>query len=229
MKKGKFLVIEGTDGSGKGTQLKLLEEKLKLLKIPFETIDFPRYEENVYGELIGQYLQGDLGSKEDVNPYLISLAYAGDRLLAKPKIEKWLKEGKLVIANRYTTSNKAYMSAQMFEKSRRRYLDWLDKLEYQTNGLPKEDMVILLYLDPLTSYKNVGSKSKRSYLKNKSYDIHEQDLKYQHKVALNYLQLAKEEGNWEIINCLEGKVMKPPETIHQELVELLKTKRIIRG
>src|SRR5438045_2336719 len=113
MKKGFLIVIEGIDGSGKTTQANLLSGYLKSKNIPHEVINFPRYEDNLYGKLIRRYLNGEFGEAKKVDPYLMSLAYAGDRNLAKPLIENWLLEGKIVVANRYVSSNKAHMGANL--------------------------------------------------------------------------------------------------------------------
>ena len=107
MSKGFLIVIDGIDGSGKSIQVDLLSKYLEEKNIPFEIISFPRYEDNEYGKLVKRYLEGEFGGINEVNPYLISLAYAGDRALAKPLIENWLNGGQVVIANRYVSSSKA--------------------------------------------------------------------------------------------------------------------------
>lgn len=226
MGNGKFIVLEGTDGSGKGTQLELLADKLKSLKIKFKKIDFPRYEENEYGKLIGRYLKGDFGGLNEVNPYLASLPYAGDRMLAGPQINKWLKEGNLVISNRYVLSNKAYMGAR-FEKDRKQFLNWLDNLEYKVNKIPREDLVIFLYVHPEIGQNNVDLKANRQYLGNKKRDILEEELEYQIKVLDVYLQLAKQNPNWIVLECTVNGQMKTKEEIHREILETLKAKGIL--
>lgn len=227
MKKGKFVVIDGTDGSGKGTQVELLKQKLSELKVPFEVIDFPRYEDNDYGKLVGRYLKGEFGSMESLSPYLIALTYAGDRALAKPLIEKWLAEGKLVIANRYVPSNKAFSAARMSPKEGREFIDWDDKLEYETNKIPREDLVLLLYVDPKVIQQNVDQKEVRGYMGKKARDIHEANFEYQKKVAKMYLQLAKSEDHWHIVQCMQGKTMRSREEIHEEIIHVLKDKKLM--
>ncbi len=134
--KGHFFVIDSTDGSGKGTQIKLLNKYFKENGISSETVDFPRYEDNIYGQMVGDYLKGKFGSVQEVDPYLASLMYAGDRLLAKPLVEKHLTGGKIVMANRYVSSNKAFMSAKLPVGERQKFIDWIDRLEYKTNTIP---------------------------------------------------------------------------------------------
>jgi dTMP kinase len=227
--RGRFIVIEGTDGSGKGTQINLLEERLRKEGVDLKIVDFPQYESNLYGKLVGRYLKGEFGGLEDVNPYLASLAYAGDRLLAKPQIEKWLAEGNLVIANRYELSNKAYMSARLPEDQRAEYASWLDDLEYNTNGLPKEELVVFLYVPPNIGQKNVDQKLKRNYLGNKKRDIMESDLNYLKEVANIYLSMAASNPNWAVIECTENGLMKSREEIHQQIVSILIEKGVLKN
>jgi len=158
-KQGKLIVIDGIDGTGKTTQIELLKQalvsqgplrpplawlrRLSEASVPLEAISFPRYEDNIYGKLIRRYLEGEFGSIDKVHPYLMSCIFAGDRALAKPLIEKWLSEGKLVLVNRYVSSSKAHMGANLPEEKRKEFVKWLDELEYGTNKIPKEDLTIL--------------------------------------------------------------------------------------
>lgn len=212
--KGVLIVIDGVDGSGKTTQVNLLAEILIEKNIPFEIINFPRYEESIYGELIARYLEGEFGSTKEVNPYLIALAYAGDRVLAKPFIESELSEGKVVIANRYISASKAHLSANLPEDKREEFMAWIDRLEYQTNGMPKEDLTILLSVDANIGQENVSDSRKP--------DIHEQNLSHLKEAQKVYLELSKAEDNWFVINCMEGNKMKDKEDINQEVVAILK-------
>lgn len=210
-KQGKLIVIEGIDGSGKTTQVNLLADYLKSRKITHEVISFPRYEDNIYGRLIRRYLNGEFGGIEKVDSYLLSLAYAGDRSLAKPVIEHWLSEGKIVIANRYVASNKAHMGANLPDGQREEFMRWLDELEYKANSIPKESLTILLSISPEITQKNVT---------NKHHDIHEQDLNHLRKAFDIYLKLSESENNWYAVNCLEKKQMKSAQDIHQEVVKI---------
>ena len=145
---GKLIVIDGIDGSGKTTQIELLGKYLSEKNIPYEVINFPRYGENIYADLITRYLEGEFGSINEINPYLMALTFAGDRLLAKPLIEGWLAAGKVVIANRYVSASKAHLGANLPEDQRENFMEWVDKLEYETNSTPKPDLNILLNVDP---------------------------------------------------------------------------------
>ncbi len=218
---GKFIVIEGTDGAGKTTQIKLLESALKKESIAYKVIDFPRYKDNEYGKLIRRYLLGEFGNLENVSPYLASLPYAGDRLLAKPQITKWLEQGKLVIANRYAASNKAHMVVKLPLEKRQKFIDWLDNLEYKVNKIPEEDLVILLFLNhPKIAQKNINIRGRQK-------DIHEDNLKYQKEVSYAFLNLSKQEKNWQVVNCAKNNKMRKPEEIHKEILSILKKKNVL--
>lgn len=210
--KSKLLVFEGIDGSGKTTQIQLLEKYLQEKNITFEIISFPRYEDNTYGKLIRKYLNGEMGELKKIDPYLIAPSYAGDRLLAKPLIENWLNEGKLVIANRYISSSKAHLGANLVEEKREEFMRWLDQLEYQTNGIPRSDLNILLNVDPKTGHINVQGGQK---------DIHEDNLNHLEEASKIYLELSKGEDNWKVVDCMEGAKMKDKEAIHKSVVEIL--------
>lgn len=215
-KQGKLIVMDGIDGSGKTTQIELLAQSLKEQNIPHEVISFPRYEDNIYGKLIKRYLTGEFGSINEVNPYLMALAYAGDRALAKAQIEKWLSDGKVVLANRYISASKAHMGANLPENKRVEFMDWLDELEYQTNGMPKEDLTILLTVDPKKGQLNVSGKG--------TADLHEQNLKHLQEAHQIYLSLAKSETNWYLVDCMSGESMKVKEDIHREIMQIVKDK-----
>jgi dTMP kinase len=227
-KRGHFIVIEGGDGAGKATQVRLLRKKLQIARIPTEVMEFPRYTGNPYGKLISQYLKGEFGDIDEVNTYLISLAYAGDRFLAKPQILNWLKAKYFVIADRYTPSNLAYMAAKMPSENRQTFIDWLDDLEYNINGIPREEIVIYLYVPVKISSENIRKRGSNDSSRIESHDIHERNQKYLQEVESIYLKLAKEEPHWVVINCLnkEGQ-LRSKEEIHQDIIYSLKDKKIL--
>ncbi len=223
-KKGLLIVIDGTDGSGKATQIDLLKKALKEKGINFETIDFPRYEDNIYGKLIGRYLSGEFGDLGQVNPYLMSLVFAGDRKMATPLIREWLDDGKIVIANRYVSSNKAHMGANLSENERPSFFRWIDELEYKANDLPKEDLTILLYVDAKLGQKNVDGKHTRKHLGSVTRDIHEASLKHLDEANKVYLALAKVNLSWKVVECMSNGYMKSKEEIHKEVMKIFDKK-----
>lgn len=211
---GNLIVFEGIDGSGKTTQIKLLTKLLKVKKIPFEVISFPQYGQNEYAQKIFDYLSGKLGNLKEVDPYEMAKLYASDRKTVKDKIENWLAEGKLVIANRYVSSSKAHLGANLAEEKRADFIKWIDQLEYQENSLPKEDLTVLLSVDPKTGQKNSKTKNHP--------DIHEDNLSHLTKTREIFLQLAKHEQDWVVVDCMSNFQMKSPEEIQKEVVAELK-------
>src|SRR3989338_1596391 len=168
MKKGKLIVFEGADGSGKTTQSKLLLKYLKGRKIACEYVSFPRYEDSLWGGMVRRFLRGEFGKLNEIDPYLASILYAGDRMTAAPMLRRWLDSGKIVIANRYIGSNIGHMGAKLkTQNSKLKYIKWLEQLEYVENGIPKEDLVIFLYV-PIAVSKNL--------MKGRTLDIHERDF-----------------------------------------------------
>ena len=230
MRKGKFVVIEGLDGSGKTTQLRQLVKYCQAKKIKTSTVDFPQYYKTFFGKLAGRYLKGEFGEVKEVSPYLASLPYAGDRWQAKPFMKKALEDGKLLLANRYTTSSMAFMAAKIKDKKAQdKFIRWLTRLEWQIYGCPKPDLVVYLSVPADIGQKLVDQKDKRKYVGNKKKrDIHEKDLGYLKKVAQVYLGLCQNFGNWIKIDCLDkkGSLLSKKE-IQEKVLGVLKKRKII--
>lgn len=226
MSKGLLIVFEGIDGSGKTTQIKLLAKELKLKKIPFEVISFPQYGKNKFAKEIFDYLSGKLGKLNEIDPYIIAKLYAEDRKTVRDKIRNWLQSGKLVIANRYISSSKAHLGANVLEEKREDFIKWIDNLEYGENGMPKEDLTILLQVNPKIGQKNSQAKNHP--------DIHEDNLSHLEQTSKIFLKLSQKEKNWTVVNCMENnkinrgtillRKMKSPEEIHEEITSYLKKK-----
>ncbi len=175
--KGIFIVIEGTDGSGKGTQFKLLSDRLQKMGYQIETFDFPQYE-NDSSYFVKQYLNGKYGTSDEVGPYTGSMFYALDRFEAGPKIKQALNEGKIVIANRFTGSNMAHQGTKFTNSEERKgYFLWLDNLEFMTLKIPRPDISIVLRMPAEIAQNLVDKKEARSYT-DKKRDILEADLNH---------------------------------------------------
>lgn len=218
MKKGKFIVIEGTDGSGKGTQISLLATFLRSKKKKFEVADFPQYD-NFSSAFVAKYLRSEYGSAEEVGPYRASLFYALDRYDKSFDIKKWIKDGKIVISNRYVSANMGHQAGKIKgKKARDKFLDWLNDLEYGIFNIPKPDTTILLYVSPEIGQKLVDKKKARNYVRGKKRDIHEADLNHLKKASEAYLYVAKK-YKWNIINCAPDGAMRSREDIHKEIVK----------
>lgn len=225
--KGKLIVIDGGDGSGKQTQSQFLLNYLKTKNYPVKYFNFPRYE-TFYGKIISRFLNGEFGEMEKTSPYLISLAYALDRGTSAKEMRDWLVSGGTIISNRYVTSNMAHQSARLSKEKRKEFISWVEELEYKINHLPKEDLVIYLYVPYKIGYFLTKNNGSRAYLKGKKMDLAEKDLNHRQESEKMYLWLCQNRKNWVKINCLDknGK-MRTREEIHEEIVKLLKEKGII--
>jgi len=227
---GKFIVFEGLDGSGKSTQNNLLAEHLKREGYEVKRIDFPQYGTKSAG-LVEEYLNGKYGSSESVGPYRASIFYACDRYDASFKIRKWLKEGKIVVADRYIASNIGHQGGKIKDKKKRkRYLKWLYSLEYEIFGIPKPDICFILKTSPELAWKMAPKiteeekkKKRKAYLGRKIRDIHEKDLVHLAASLNSYLEAAKEfPRDFKVIECLERGRLLPPELIHQKIWKIVK-------
>lgn len=211
-----FLVIEGLDGSGKSTQLKLLREHLEQHGVSYRYLHFPRLEEGVYGRLVARFLRGEMGSNDLVDPYLVALLFAGDRADAAAQIRQWIDEGNLVIVDRYVYSNIAFQCAKLDQKKEQERLrDWILEFEFEYNQLPRPDLN--LYLNVPIEFTREQLKLERNgedrtYLRGER-DIHEENIDFQEKVRQVYLALQKHVDDLEIINCMdpEGSMLSPGE------------------
>jgi len=221
-----FIVIEGLDGSGKSTQLRLLTDYLDKNNIKYKYLHFPRTEEGIFGDLVARFLRGDLGEIDNVNPYLVGLIYAGDRNDAKINIKKWIDDGYFVIVDRYVYSNMAFQGAKLRTNDEKQKLrSWLNKLEYNYYKIPKPD--ISFFLDvPFSFTTNSLTKQRngndRNYLKGKQ-DIHEADLSFQETVRREYLSLIKYDTNFKLIKCYNSNEnMLSPDKIFNKLITQIK-------
>jgi len=226
MKKGKLIVIEGNDGSGKGTQHKLLLEYLTKNNVSFSAFDFPQYESTFFGNFVGRFLNGDFGHVSRINPYLAMFPYAGDRWQVKEKLHESVNSGKLVICNRYAPSI-AYQVVKVKPSERKKFLSWAEELEYKVFGIPREDWVIFLYVPFKVAHKLIEQKGERKYLNGKTHDQYE-DYDYLKRVEKMYLWLSKIKKNWIRIDCCDHNgQMKTREEIFSEILKRLKSKKVL--
>ena len=221
----KFVVIEGLDGSGKSTQIRLLLKYLDSREISYRYLHFPRTDSPVFGGLISMFLRGDLGKLDTVNPYLIALIYAGDRNDAKNIISQWMKEGHYVIADRYVSSNIAFQCAKIQKQQEKLELKkWIMNLEYDYYRIPRPD--IQLFLDVPFDFtekklKDPRQGEDRRYLNGQT-DIHEQNLEFQKEVRKVYLDLAAEDPQFFRINCSDRQNgILSPENIFEKIKKQL--------
>jgi len=224
---GKFIVIDGGDGSGKTVQSKLLLNYLQKKSLPIKYFDFPQYSLTFHGKTVAKFLRGEFGGINQVSPYLASLAYALDRLSAKEQMLDFLKKGGYILANRYVPSNMAHQGAKFIDiKERAKFLKWIYELEYKVHRLPKEDLMIYLHVPYEISRQLILNKEKRDYLSEKGKDIHEQNLEHLKNTEQMYLSLCQKYKHWQKIDCVENGQLLTPEVIHQKIINLLKEQNI---
>jgi dTMP kinase len=227
MARGKFIVIEGIDGAGKGTQTDLLARAFEQRGIPFVKFGFPRYESS-FGRLIARFLNGEFGPLPAVDAHFSALLYAGDRFEAKPDLEAALNSGRTVVTDRYIASNLAHQAARVPAERRAEFTSWLRQLEYGTYGLPVEDLVIYLRVPAQEGHRLVGLKSARSYTA-KSRDLQESDVLHLKAAAGVYDELAQA-PNWVTIECFDAESgkLRSPEEIHRDLLEAVDARVLSR-
>ena len=211
---GKLIVIEGTDGSGKSTQFRMMSQHLEQDNIPFKHLVFPRYQEES-SALIRMYLGGQFGKKPtDVNAYAASAFYAVDRFASyKMDWGQWYEDGGVVLSDRYTTSNAVHQASKVPESERKAYLGWLYDFEYAKMGLPKPDLVI--YLDVPTDFTEKMMRKREADTNTKA-DIHEQDMAYL-ATCRQTGKAAAEYYGWQVISCVKDGAMRSIEDIHEEI------------
>ena len=211
---GKLIVLEGTDGSGKSTQFRLLTQRLQKEGVSFQKLVFPQYSEES-SALIRMYLAGEFGSKpSDVSAYAASAFFAVDRYASYKKVwGQWYEDGGLILSDRYTTSNAVHQASKETGEAQSKFLGWLYDFEYDKLGLPRPDLVI--YLDVPTDFTEKMMRG-REAATNTSADIHEQDMEYL-ATCRRTGKAAAEYYNWTVIHCVEDGAMRSIEDIHEEI------------
>ena len=216
---GKLIVLEGTDGSGKSTQFRLMSQRLSEENREFRHLVFPRYDQES-SALIRMYLGGEFGTKpSDVNAYAASAFYAVDRYASyKMDWGKWYEEGGLVLSDRYTTSNAVHQASKEPEEKQAEFLKWLYDFEYDKLGLPRPDLTI--YLDVPTDFTEKLLRHREADTNTKA-DIHEKDMAYL-ATCRNTGRKAAKFYNWTVISCVKDGEMRSIEDIHEEIYNHVK-------
>lgn len=221
MIKGKLIVLDGSDGSGKATQTRLLLARLRKEGYRVQTLDFPQYEQNFFGKLIGECLVGDYGDFVKLDPHIGSVLYAADRFESKPKIETWLKKGYVVVLDRYVSSNQIHQGGKILDARRQKeFLNWLDTMEHGIFGLPRPDAII--YLDVPTAIsqsllKSEDQKRKKVYVKPRKADQVEKNQAYLLRSRANALKLVKKLNHWTKIECTQKGGLLSREAIAEKV------------
>jgi dTMP kinase len=214
---GILIAVEGIDGSGKRTQVKLLAKALAAQGRAVFPTSFPHYD-SWFGKMVGQFLNGDFGPLESVDPHFTALLYAGDRFEAKPLLEGALHKGFVVLADRYIGSNLAHQTARAPRAQRDAFIAWIEHLEYHIYNLPREALVLYLRVRPHAAQDLVDRKSARSYTKAKK-DLLEASLKHLETASSIYDQLSRR-PNWTTIQCYDEQrsAMRSPKSISQDIL-----------
>lgn len=216
--KGKLIVFEGMDGSGKATQSNLLYDKLVEMGYKVRKVSFPDYDDDS-SALVKMYLGGEFGDKPDsVNCYAASAFFAVDRIASY--LKKWkdaLENGEIVLLDRYTTSNMVHQTSKLPSSEWDTYLDWLYDFEFNKMGLPVPDFAFYMRVTADVSQKMLEKRYGNDESKK---DIHEKDIEYLHTCEKSGMYAAKK-YNWKIIECLDGDVLRPVEDIHNEIMSIV--------
>ena len=224
-----FIVLEGLDGAGKSTQIRMLRQLFADRGVESEYVHFPRFDSPVYGQLIARFLRGEFGGVQEVDPYLVALIFAGDRADAAPQIRQWLAEGKAVVLDRYVYSNVGFQCAKLpAGEERDRLADWIVNLEFGHNALPRPDLSLFLDVPfAFTERKlsEVREGDDRDYLQG-GQDIHEASLQLPQDVRSVYLASAAKDPSLRVVDCSDASgAMESPEgifaKIRAELIPIL--------
>ena len=202
-----LLVIEGIDGSGKGTQGRLLQERLISDGLKVDFLSFPQYEQTFFGKLVGDFLNGKFGQLEDLHPFLISLLYAGDRFESRQRILGAQQSSDIVILDRYVPSNIAHQSAKISAPERLQLQEWIEHIEYEIFGIPRPAHVILLDTPVEVSQELIAQKGQRTYTTDKA-DLQEANAPYLERVREVYQELANEQNNWTVIEIVNEQGLR---------------------
>ena len=216
-----FIVLEGLDGAGKSTQIRMLKELFARRGVACRYLHFPRFDAPVFGDLIARFLRGELGTVEAVDPYLVALLFAGDRGDAAAEIRQWLASGEAVVLDRYVYSNVGFQCAKLPAGAERdRLADWIVNLEFGHNALPRPDLSLFLDVPfAFTERKlsEVREGDDRDYLQG-GQDIHEASLQLQQDVRSVYLASAAKDPSLRVVDCSDASgAMESPEGIFAKI------------
>lgn len=213
IKRGKMIVLEGNDGAGKSSQIKLITEYLESVGKTYKHVHFPMYGSNEFANIISMFLRGDLGENDKVDPLFVANIYAMDRYKYKPQLVKDLDEYDYVVLDRYVFSNMAFQGAKYnVDEKRQGIIKWIDDFEFKFLKLPYPDQIIYfdLPIDVIEDRINHrDGEEERDYLAGGK-DIHEADLAFQSRVRRIYLGLDTFD-DYNIVNCIGkfGEVLSP--------------------
>ncbi len=218
MAQGKIIVITGIDGSGKTVQSKSLYERLQREGYPTVSVDFPQYGKTFFADMVTRYLKGEFGGADSVNPYWAAMLYAGDRWECKEQMNAWLREGKVIVSNRYVCDNMAHQGGKVASpEGKEKFFKWLDELEHKVFAVPRSTLNILLYVPAEIAYQLVEKKEQRAYLAGENKDIHEEDINHLRCAQQTFMEIAGGRKDWVTIECTEGGRMLSEQVIAEKV------------
>lgn len=219
---GKLIIIEGSDASGKATQTSKLYDRLINEGLNVKKVEYPNYNSES-SALVKMYLNGDFGDKaEDVNPYIASTFYAVDRYASyKKEWEDFYKNGGIILADRYTTSNMIHQAAKMQGEEKDKFLNWLYDYEFNMYKLPEPDCVIFLNMPPEFSEKLMKDRANKITGDSRK-DIHESNKEFLINSYNNALYIA-DKYNWSKVDCTENNDIRTIDEIHEEVYKRVKS------
>jgi dTMP kinase len=227
MKKGKLIVLDGADGAGKATQTKLLIARLRKEGKKVKTLDFPQYQNNFFGALIGECLTGAHGNFAELSPYIASTLYAADRFESKNMLESWLKKGYTVVLDRYVSANQIHQGGKITDtKARKKFLNWLDEMEFGVYKLPRPEVIIYLEVPYEVStelLKGTGATARKSYLKKGDKDQVENNEAYLRNSRVSAVKMVQASNQWERIVCTRKGALMSREAVHELVWEKVKS------
>ena len=219
---GKLFVIDGTDGSGKQTQFKKLQERLTKEGIDYKTVSFPNYD-SPSSSLVKMYLAGEFGENaKQVSPYIASTFYAADRYATfKKELEEYYNNGGTILADRYTTANMIHQAGKIQDKNeRKKLLDWIWDFEFNLYGLPVPSEVFLLKMPPEKSFELMKNRENK-FTHDSKKDIHERDR--QHIIdSFNAACYVANKYNWYTVECVKDENIRTIKDIHNEIYDEIK-------
>lgn len=217
--KTQLIVIDGGINIGKATQSDMLVNRLMNEGVLVGKMDFPRYHQNTIGHLIGDCIEGDTCQWDELDPRVVATLFAADRYESKAQIEEWLEEGRVIVFDRYVTSNMLHQGAKIEDIDRREeFLRWVEHLEYEIFGMPRPQLTVYLEVPPDDSTKllqyleDVGAAATGEEEKHK---VH------QAKVSECARYLSNLYGHWKTVPCIDEHGLRPRDSIHEDVYAIV--------
>jgi len=214
---GKLFVIDGTDASGKQTQLRKLQERLEKENIEYKLVSFPNYD-NPSSSLVKMYLSGEFGKNaKEISPYVASTFFAADRYATfKKELEEFYNNGGIILADRYTTANMVHQAGKITDKEEReKFLNWLWDFEFNLYKLPVPTKVFFLNMPPKYAFELMKNRENK-FTHEAQKDIHESD---ENHIIDSYNAACEvaDKYDWTKIECVENDRLRTIEEIHEDI------------